>query len=128
RLLRRSPWYTRKAAGPGKQPDYLNGVIALDTLLEPLALFPHLQDIETHQVRERRMRWGPRTLDLDILLYGDQCINTAALQIPHPRMTKRNFVLAPLATLNPQLALPTPSGAKSATIAALLARLPPDAL
>jgi len=127
-LLRRAPWYVSQAVGPGEQPDYLNGVIELETTLEPGVLLHHLQEIETQQGRERHIRWGARTLDLDILLYGEQCIDTPELQIPHPRMSERNFVLTPLATLNPQLPLPVPAGTKSATIAALLARLPPDTL
>jgi len=126
--LRRSPWYVSKAVGPGEQPDYLNGVIELETTLDPGALLRALQEIETQQGRERSIRWGARTLDLDILLYGDQHLVTPELQIPHPRMGERNFVLAPLAALNPQLPLPVPGAAKSATIAALLARLPPDTL
>lgn len=128
KLLRRSPWYVSKAVGPGEQPDYINGVIELETTLEPLALLRRLQQIETEQGRERSVRWGARTLDLDILLYGDQCIDTPELQIPHPRMGERHFVLAPLARLNPQRQLPVPGATKSATIAALLARLPPDTL
>lgn len=128
KLLRRSPWYISKAVGPGEQPDYLNGVIELETTLDPIALLRCLQQIEIQQGRERNIRWGARTLDLDILLYGKQCLDTLELQIPHPRMGDRSFVLAPLATLNPQRLLPVPGAAKSATIAALLARLPPDTL
>lgn len=128
RLLRRSPWYISKALGPGEQPDYLNGVIELESTLDPAALLHCLQLIEAEQGRERSIRWGPRSLDLDILLYGDQRIDTPELQIPHPRMAERSFVLAPLATLNPQHPLPVPGAGKSATIAALLARLPPDTL
>lgn len=124
RLLRRSPWYVSRAVGPGPQPDYLNGVIELETTLTANDLLRALQEIEQNQGRVRTERWGPRTLDLDILLYGHHCIDTPALQIPHPRMGDRNFVLAPLATLNPQLPLPVPAGGKSATIAALLAALP----
>lgn len=124
RLLRRSPWYLSKAVGPGDQADYLNGVIELETTFAPKALLHCLQNIETQQGRQRSIRWGARTLDLDILLYGDLCINTPELQIPHPRMAERNFVLAPLATLNPQLPLPVTGATKSATIAALLAGLP----
>lgn len=122
-LLYRSPWYVSKAVGPGEQPDYLNGVIELETRLDPETLLQHLQHIETAQGRERSIRWGPRSLDLDILLYGDHCLHTPTLQVPHPRIRERTFVLAPLADLNPELRLPEPAGGKSATIAALLAAL-----
>lgn len=124
-LLRRSPWYVSKAVGPGEQPDYLNGVIELETALDPIALLHCLQQIEAQQGRERSVRWGARTLDLDILLYGDQYLHTTELEIPHPRLGERAFVLAPLADLAPGLYPPEPSGRKSATIAALLAGLSP---
>jgi 2-amino-4-hydroxy-6-hydroxymethyldihydropteridine diphosphokinase len=127
RLLRRSPWYVSKAVGPGEQPDYLNGVIELDTTLDAPALLHALQQIETRQGRERHIRWGARSLDLDILLYGDHYLDTPELQIPHPRIRERAFVLAPLADLNPGLQLAEPAGGKSATIAALLAGLPAPA-
>ncbi len=106
RLRARSGWYQSKAVGPGQQPDYLNGVVLLETGLEPESLILHLQAIESSQGRERRLRWAARTLDLDILLYGDRVISTERLQIPHPRMSERNFVLYPLADISPDLVLP----------------------
>jgi 2-amino-4-hydroxy-6-hydroxymethyldihydropteridine diphosphokinase len=126
RLLRRAPWYGSRAIGPGEQADYLNGVIELESALSPQALLQHLQNIEQQQGRTRTLHWGPRTLDLDILLYGKQILNDAQLHIPHPHLTERAFVLIPLACLNPDLQVPLPDG-KSATIAALLDQLPPDA-
>lgn len=90
------------AVGPGKQDDYINAVAALDTALAPEALLDALQQIETEHGRLREVRWGPRSLDLDILLYGDDTIDTPRLQIPHPRMLERAFVLCPLADIHPE--------------------------
>jgi 2-amino-4-hydroxy-6-hydroxymethyldihydropteridine diphosphokinase len=99
-LQTRSHWYQTKAVGP-PQPDYLNGCILLTTSLKPHALLQVLLDIEKQFGRVRRERWGPRTLDLDLLLYGDRILHTPNLQIPHPRMTERAFVLVPLAEIAP---------------------------
>lgn len=96
RLRAVSSVYRSRAVGPGPQPDYLNAVARLETSLAPQALLEALQAIEQAQGRERRQRWGPRTLDLDLLLYDDQCIASTTLTIPHPRMEQRNFVLYPL--------------------------------
>jgi len=86
-----SPWYRSKALGPGEQPDYINGVAALDTELEPETLLSYLHQIEADQGRIRRERWIARTLDLDLLLYGNQIVATARLQIPQPRLHTRNL-------------------------------------
>jgi 2-amino-4-hydroxy-6-hydroxymethyldihydropteridine diphosphokinase len=83
-------------------PDYLNAVVALQTALAPLALLHALQTIEEAAGRERPYRNAPRTLDLDVLLYGDQQIASPALTIPHPRLAERAFVLQPLAELAPE--------------------------
>jgi len=91
-----SSLYRSAAIGPGTQPDYLNAVALLTTTLPPLALLDALQQIEQVQGRTRSERWGPRTLDLDILLYGDQRIDSARLTVPHPALRQRNFVLYPL--------------------------------
>ncbi len=101
-----SPWYRSKAIGPGDQPDYINGVAALETTLSPEQLLSALHQIESSQGRIRRERWAARTLDLDILLYGNQIVATDRLQIPHPRVHERNFVLYPLADLAPALIFP----------------------
>lgn len=106
RLLHHSPWYRSRAIGPGEQPDYVNGVALLATALDATELFSHLQRIEAAQGRERRVRWAARTLDLDILLYGSETIHSPQLQIPHPRLTGRNFVIYPLADIRPELVLP----------------------
>lgn len=111
-----SPWFGSRAVGPGEQPDYINGVAALDTRLSATALLAALQAIEAAQGRERRQRWGARTIDLDILLYGDCILNQAELTVPHPRMLERAFVLQPLLQLAPDLQLP--DGRRLAALAA----------
>ena len=92
--------------GPQDQPDYLNSVIELYTAIEPLDLLDLLQAIELDHQRRRNRRWGARTLDLDLLLYGDQEITNARLTVPHPGITERSFVLIPLLELDPDLYLP----------------------
>lgn len=105
RLLGQSRLYRSKALGP-VQPDYINAVALLDTQLAPLALLDQLQALEQAHRRVRLEHWGPRTLDLDILLYGDQQIASERLTVPHPFMTQRSFVLYPLADISPALQLP----------------------
>ncbi len=104
--LQCAPWYSSLAIGPGDQPDYVNTVASLETTLTPEALLDELQFIEKHHGRQRNIRWGARTLVLDILLYGNAVVSTERLKIPHPAMTQRGFVLQPLADLAPQLRLP----------------------
>lgn len=101
-----SPWYQSKAIGPGDQGDYINGVAEINTALAPLELLAALQAIENLHHRQRLQRWGPRTLDLDLLLYGNQVINDPQLVVPHPYMLERSFVLYPLFDLAPDLTLP----------------------
>jgi 2-amino-4-hydroxy-6-hydroxymethyldihydropteridine diphosphokinase len=106
-LLRVSSTYRSAAVGPGEQPDYLNAVLQLETALQPAELLTALQAIEVAQGRVRRVRWGARSLDLDILLYGDRQIATPSLTVPHPELQRRNFVLYPLAEIaGPNLVLP----------------------
>ena len=107
RLLRASPWYRSRAIGPGIQPDYLNGVLHVTTSLPPLELLGELQAIEHAAGRVRAERWGPRTLDLDLLLYHDLVMADERLSLPHPRLRERNFVVYPLCDLAPDLVLPT---------------------
>lgn len=108
------------AVGPGQQPDYLNAVVAVVTDLPAEGLLEQLQAIEQAQGRERNVRWGPRTLDLDILLYGDQQICSPRLQVPHSAMAQRHFVLYPLAELcAPDFRLPS-----GKTLAELLSQCP----
>lgn len=95
-----SAFYSSESLSPG-QPRYTNAVAALDTELVPLELLDSLQSIEAAQGRERKERWGPRTLDLDILLFGDHLIDIPRLKVPHYHMHARPFVLYPLAELVP---------------------------
>ena len=106
RVLQHSPFYRSSAIGPGEQPDYINAVAHLHTDLDAMGMLQQLQAIELAHGRQRTLRWGPRTLDLDILLFDDLIVATETLQIPHPRITERNFVIAPLYDLCPGLALP----------------------
>lgn len=91
---------------PQEQPDYINAVAVLDTALEPADLLAELQHLEALHHRVRAGRWGPRTLDLDLLLYGDQIIDMPELTVPHPGLYERNFVLYPLSELAPDLVIP----------------------
>ncbi len=96
----KSSWYQTKAVGP-PQPDYLNGCVSVYVDAEPLKLLNILLEIENQFGRERKERWGARTLDLDLLLYDDLILHSPSLEIPHPRMTQRAFVLVPLAEIAP---------------------------
>ncbi len=96
----KSSWYRTKAVGP-PQPDYINGCVAISVDLDPLKLLEILLEIENQFGRERKERWGARTLDLDLLLYDDFIVHTPTLEIPHPRMSQRAFVLVPLAEIAP---------------------------
>ena len=106
RLLRQSQLYRSDPVGPSGQPDYINAVALLETALEPIELLDALQSIENAHQRRRIQHWGPRTLDLDLLLYADQQIDHERLQVPHPYMAEREFVLYPLAEIAPQIRLP----------------------
>jgi 2-amino-4-hydroxy-6-hydroxymethyldihydropteridine diphosphokinase len=105
-LVAQSPFYRSKPVGPQDQPDFINGCVWLQTSLDPLALLDQLQAIEQAHGRERLQHWGPRTLDLDMLLFGDRTIDHPRLQVPHPELPNRDFVLRPLLDLEPQLTLP----------------------
>lgn len=101
--------YSSKPHGPQNQPDYVNAVAAITTELPAIDLLHALFHIENNHGRERLpdQRWGPRTLDLDLLLYGDSTIDEPDLKVPHPYLCERSFVVYPLAELNPDLILPT---------------------
>lgn len=105
-LKKRSSLYKSKPVGPQDQNDYINAVAELETGLLPLALLDRLQAIERRHGRARGRRWGPRTLDLDLLLYGAETINHQRLTVPHPELLKRAFVLAPLAEIRADRTLP----------------------
>lgn len=106
RVLQVSPWYRSAAiGGPANQPDYLNAVCELTTGLAPRPLLDALHQIEHHFGRERQVRWGPRTLDLDIIWYQNVKSEDPELTLPHPRAHERAFVLRPLADIAPDLVL-----------------------
>jgi 2-amino-4-hydroxy-6-hydroxymethyldihydropteridine diphosphokinase len=97
-LISHSHWYKTAPIGP-PQPDYFNGCAILETCLTPEELLQVLLNIEQQFGRIRREKWGPRTLDLDVLLYGDFILETPILKVPHPGMIERAFVLVPLSEI-----------------------------
>jgi 2-amino-4-hydroxy-6-hydroxymethyldihydropteridine diphosphokinase len=105
-VLLASGLYRSAPLGHVDQPDFLNAVVQIDTRLRPEALLERLQEIEGRHGRQRPFAGAPRTLDLDLLLYGDQTIDTPRLKVPHPRMHQRAFVLKPLAEIAPQVTIP----------------------
>ena len=105
-LLSASKLYLSKPVGPQDQDDFINAVVILATTLEPLALLDELQAIERQHQRVRERHWGPRTLDLDLLLFGNQSIQHPRLTVPHAELSQRDFVIGPLLELCPDLALP----------------------
>ncbi|AIP95874.1 2-amino-4-hydroxy-6-hydroxymethyldihydropteridine diphosphokinase [Salmonella enterica] len=107
RIVAVSSFYRTPPLGPQNQPDYLNAAVALDTALTAEDLLNHTQRIELQQGRIRKAeRWGPRTLDLDIMLFGDEVINTQRLTVPHYDMKNRGFMLWPLFEIAPDLIFP----------------------
>lgn len=107
-LLAHSRWHeTSAVGGPAGQPCFLNGALKLETALAPHELFECLRQIETQLGRRREERWGPRTIDLDLLLYDEQVFDTPVLTLPHPRMAWRRFVLEPAAEVAGEMVHPT---------------------
>lgn len=100
RVVETAPW------GLAEQPPFLNAVAELETPLPPRALLDRLLDLERRFGRRRDVRWGPRTLDLDLLLYGDRQVREEGLDVPHPRLAERRFVLESLAELCPDRPVP----------------------
>lgn len=105
-LLSHSSLYASAPVGPQDQPDFINAVAELETSLDAHSLLDQLQALEQSHQRVRERHWGPRTLDLDLLLYGSEQINSERLQVPHPFMSERSFVLYPLAEISTELFLP----------------------
>ena len=105
-LQKVSSVYTTDPVGYEAQAQFLNGVAAIETAIAPLSLLHTLKHIETAIGRKHRIRWGPREIDLDILIYGDLCVQTEKLVIPHPEMHLRGFVLVPLEEIAPNLVHP----------------------
>ena len=110
--------YQTEAWGPIPQADFLNQVLLVSTSLKPEACLTELLEIERQFGRERKERWGPRTLDLDILYYGDVILAESDLSIPHPRITERKFILTPLAEIAPLFEDPTSRKSMTALLAA----------
>ena len=106
RLIADSGFYTSKPMGPQDQPDYTNAVALITTELAPLILLDELQSIEQQHGRVRHQRWAARTLDLDILLYGEEQINLPRLQVPHVGLCQRDFVYLPLLKIDPAIVVP----------------------
>ena len=124
RIVAVSSFYRTPPLGPQDQPDYLNAAVALETTLAPEELLNHTQRIELQQGRVRKAeRWGPRTLDLDIMLFGNEVINTDRLTVPHYDMKNRAFMLLPLVHIAPDVCFP--DGVK---VADILANLDPSGI
>jgi 2-amino-4-hydroxy-6-hydroxymethyldihydropteridine diphosphokinase len=118
-VLRASRVWDTAPLGP-PQPRYLNAVLEVETTRTPESLLGLLREVEQRAGRTRDLRWGPRTLDLDLLLFDDRIVRTPGLTLPHPAMAWRRFVLAPLAELRPDLPVP----GTDSTVGRLLAEAP----
>jgi 2-amino-4-hydroxy-6-hydroxymethyldihydropteridine diphosphokinase len=106
KIITQSSYYETEAWGMKEQPSFLNQVILIETSFLADELLTHLLSIEKHLGRERSIPLGPRTIDIDILYFNDEQVDSAQLTIPHPRMTERNFVLIPLNEIAPQFLHP----------------------
>ncbi len=123
RLLRRARLYRSPPLGPPGQPDYVNTAVEVETTLSPRQLLEHAKAVERALHRVTTVRWGPRTVDVDLLLYGDGRVDEPDLVIPHRELSRRAFVLAPLADLVPTRVVP----GLGRTVGALLSDLPAEA-
>jgi len=121
-VLAVSKVYETAPVGITDQPAFLNMAIKIETKLEPLPLLKVLKDLEKDLGRTEAVRWGPRLIDIDILLYEQRHVQDATLEVPHPRLVERRFALAPLADVGAEVIHPT----TGKSIAQLLALLPPD--
>ena len=122
RLVAVSHAYETPPLGPVEQPDFLNAVFAIETSLAPESLLAALLATEKKHQRQRRIHWGPRTLDLDLLLYGEYIFKSATLTLPHPHIHERSFVLVPLCEIAPHLRHPVTGRPFAAYLAALNGR------
>lgn len=114
RLLRASRLYRTPAWGVREQADFINAVVLLETSLGPRALLDRMLEIERNFGRERRERWGPRVLDLDLLLHGDDVIEEPGLRVPHQHLHERAFALLPLLDVSPDATIPRRGPARDA--------------
>ncbi len=106
KITRVSSMYETEPVGIREQPDFLNAVAEIETGLEPPELLRTIRSVERKIGREKSFKWGPRIIDIDILLYGDQCVTEESLEVPHPEMHRRAFVLTPLAEIAPTVRHP----------------------
>ncbi len=106
RIINVSSLYKSKPMGPQNQGDYINAVVQIETEMEPTELLNCLQAIENDHGRVRAEHWGPRTIDLDILMFGNEIIQNDRLTVPHPEITNRSFVIVPLAEIDPACVIP----------------------
>ncbi len=120
--MEQAPVYASKATGYADQPDFLNTAVSGETSLEPAALLDRIKAVERQVGRTPTFRHGPREIDIDIIMYGDTILETDKLAIPHPDFRERDFVLRPLADLNPGLVDPV----SGQTVSRLLAAVGPE--
>ena len=122
RIVKSSSLYLTAPWGRTEQEDFINQVIEIETALEPLALLQGLQEIEIKMGRQRKEKWGPRIIDLDILLFGDEVLDFPELKVPHPLMRQRLFVLVPLQEVNAELIFPDDGAKIKEVLISVLAR------
>lgn len=120
--IQEAPVYETKPVGFTDQPNFVNTAISGTTSLSPEELLRYLKQVEEQLGRAERFRWGPREIDIDIILYGSKVQHTADLTLPHPRFRERDFVLQPLIDLNPKLMDPV----SEKTVVELLSYIAPD--
>jgi 2-amino-4-hydroxy-6-hydroxymethyldihydropteridine diphosphokinase len=121
-VLQTSSIYSTEPWGYSDQPDFLNQVLLAETELDPFELLSFVKEIEKKVGREPTFRYGPRMADIDIILYGNQIVDSEELQVPHPRFQERSFVLVPLAEISPELQIP----GSNRTVGELLEELDQD--